>query len=435
MSIQSIMLVALGFLVSALLTLFIAPAFWSRAVRLTTRRIKETLPISDVEIRADKDKLRAEFAMTVHRLEAKIEQAELKRARHLVDINRRDAAISSLEHELSQVRSVLEEHENARRVLEHTVGDRLPKLDSRLGEARQMLNLRDAEIAALGQSTETHITALSEATAINAQQSAEIDRLSTALTVRGARNQNSMQDSSYDGEVALRSEIEALRAKTRDQASMIARLQHVTTSRPASQENSNRTTGPLLEIVSNTAYDEARAKMERELRETRSKIEDQASEIKTLRAERDALRVTETSDSGDSKVALRARLAGLQIETEQQSEQLNRMRAELAAANERLTQQGAHFMEQLRRLGAGTLPASAQSRHTEIQTPPRLTLAERVAQTRNTPATPPQNDSVNEPTNDAPSNAASRSTSPDAPPPGDANKARLIDRISSLTKA
>ena len=35
-SIQSAMLVALGFLSACLLTLLLAPAFWARAVRLTT---------------------------------------------------------------------------------------------------------------------------------------------------------------------------------------------------------------------------------------------------------------------------------------------------------------------------------------------------------------------------------------------------------------
>ena len=44
LSIQSIMLVALGFLTAALLALTFAPAFWSRAVRLTTQRIKERDP-------------------------------------------------------------------------------------------------------------------------------------------------------------------------------------------------------------------------------------------------------------------------------------------------------------------------------------------------------------------------------------------------------
>ena len=51
LSIQSIMLVALGFLTATLLALTFAPAFWSRAVRLTTQRIKERLPVTETEIR------------------------------------------------------------------------------------------------------------------------------------------------------------------------------------------------------------------------------------------------------------------------------------------------------------------------------------------------------------------------------------------------
>ena len=128
----------------------IAPAFWSRAVRLTTRRITETLPIQKLEIRADKDRLRAEYAMTVHRLETRIEQTELKRARYLIDLNRRDATIIDSKMTSTKFAPILEEHENARRVLEHTVADQLPKLDSRLGEARRSDQERDTEISNLG---------------------------------------------------------------------------------------------------------------------------------------------------------------------------------------------------------------------------------------------------------------------------------------------
>ena len=87
------MLVALGFLAATLLALIIAPAFWSRAVRLTTQRIKDTLPISEQEIRADKDRLRAEYAIRVHKLEMRVEQASLQKARQLIEINRRDGTV------------------------------------------------------------------------------------------------------------------------------------------------------------------------------------------------------------------------------------------------------------------------------------------------------------------------------------------------------
>ena len=97
MSIQTAMLVALGFLAASLLGLLLASAFWSRAVRLTTIRIKQSMPVSESEIKADRDRLRAEYAIKVHKLETQLDQAKLERARHLIDINRRDASISALE--------------------------------------------------------------------------------------------------------------------------------------------------------------------------------------------------------------------------------------------------------------------------------------------------------------------------------------------------
>ena len=67
-TIQSGMLVGLGFLAASLLSLLIAPLFWARAVRLTSRRIKESMPVSEIEIRADKDRIRAEYAIKVHKM-------------------------------------------------------------------------------------------------------------------------------------------------------------------------------------------------------------------------------------------------------------------------------------------------------------------------------------------------------------------------------
>ena len=62
------MYVALGFLLASLLALIVAPAFWRRAVRLTKRRIEMTMPMSASDIQADKDQLRAEFAIELRRV-------------------------------------------------------------------------------------------------------------------------------------------------------------------------------------------------------------------------------------------------------------------------------------------------------------------------------------------------------------------------------
>ena len=111
------MFVSLGFLCALLLGFVVAPAFWSRAVRLTTERMRASLPLTEQEIKADRDRLRAESAIRVHQLTAKIEQARLYDARQKVEINRRDGTISSLERRLQLIETEREGSENARRVL------------------------------------------------------------------------------------------------------------------------------------------------------------------------------------------------------------------------------------------------------------------------------------------------------------------------------
>src|SRR5262245_49542726 len=134
-----VMLVTLGFLLAALLTVFLSPLYRRRVSRLTTEAIKRSMPLTEAEIRADKDQLRAEYAIRIHKLEMKVEEAAEVSARQMVELNRRDAVISGLETEVSHQRTVLEEHENARRVLEQTIMDRLPKVEHRLAEARKLL--------------------------------------------------------------------------------------------------------------------------------------------------------------------------------------------------------------------------------------------------------------------------------------------------------
>ncbi len=81
-------------------------------------RSSSTMPLTSQEIAADKDRLRARFALTIHRLERKVEEATHSAAKQMVEINRRDAGISALEGDAQRLRTSLDEHENARRVLE-----------------------------------------------------------------------------------------------------------------------------------------------------------------------------------------------------------------------------------------------------------------------------------------------------------------------------
>ena len=139
-TIQSAMLITLGFLAASLLALLFAPLFWRRAVRLTTRRMKEAMPLTEAEIQADKDRLRAEHAVRVHRLESQAEQVQMAMARQKIDLSRRDSDINALQGALERLQSELEEAQNARRVLEQTVSERLPRVEHRLSEARRLIS-------------------------------------------------------------------------------------------------------------------------------------------------------------------------------------------------------------------------------------------------------------------------------------------------------
>jgi hypothetical protein len=100
--IESIMLVGLGFLLAGLLALMLAPLVHERAVRLTTRSILAARPLSMAEIQADKDHLRAEFAMSTKRLEASVENLKAKTTCQLAEIAKKTDAINRLKVELDK---------------------------------------------------------------------------------------------------------------------------------------------------------------------------------------------------------------------------------------------------------------------------------------------------------------------------------------------
>ena len=71
--IEQAMMFALGFAFCGLLALALLPAFWRRAMRLSARRVHMQVPLSMDEILAERDLLRAEFAVTQRRLEQRLE--------------------------------------------------------------------------------------------------------------------------------------------------------------------------------------------------------------------------------------------------------------------------------------------------------------------------------------------------------------------------
>jgi predicted nucleic acid-binding Zn-ribbon protein len=175
------MYVALGFLLASLLALMVAPAFWKRAVRLTRRRVEMTMPMSAADIQADKDQLRAEFAIELRRVEVALEKAKDKAARELVEANKRRVEISEINTELESIKGRLNEKHNANRVLEQTIRRRLPELEGRLKAAKEAMAELEAANAELRNTAGAQAEALKLARSTLSSQRGDIDQLRGAL--------------------------------------------------------------------------------------------------------------------------------------------------------------------------------------------------------------------------------------------------------------
>jgi hypothetical protein len=90
------MLLGIGFLTAGLLMATLAPLIHERAVRLTVRRLSAKRPRWMIDRRAHEDQLRAQFAVTVRRLETAMEDAHAKAASQLCDAARKSAEINQL---------------------------------------------------------------------------------------------------------------------------------------------------------------------------------------------------------------------------------------------------------------------------------------------------------------------------------------------------
>jgi DNA repair exonuclease SbcCD ATPase subunit len=183
--INALMFGALGFFLGCLLALMLAPPLWNRAVKLTTRKLEATMPMSLNDIQADKDQLRAEFAIELRKVEVALEKAKEKATRELIETNKRRVEIAVLNTDLATVKGQLQENENANRVLQQTIKRRLPDLDTRLKAAKKAL----AELEQVNGELRTTVASQSDAlktarTTLHNQRS-DIERLRMALEAGG----------------------------------------------------------------------------------------------------------------------------------------------------------------------------------------------------------------------------------------------------------
>ncbi|QND56404.1 hypothetical protein [Mesorhizobium huakuii] len=148
--VQSVLFFALGFLCAGFLALIVAPAVWRRAVALTRRRIEASIPLTQAEIQADKDRVRAEYAMATRRLEMNVKALREKAAEQLVEINRGREALKGLAIERTDKNQALAELGAKNEALRQRE-EELHQLSERLKETERKLEKRALELEKLEQ--------------------------------------------------------------------------------------------------------------------------------------------------------------------------------------------------------------------------------------------------------------------------------------------
>jgi chromosome segregation ATPase len=170
--IEPVMYLGIGFLVAALLGLLLVPLVHNRAVRLTVKRLEAATPLSITEIRADKDQLRAEFAMSTRRLEMSVEKMKTKTTTQLAELGKKSDAINQLKKELGEKTATifaLEARDRTLRDQLRATEEEFQIKSASLREAERQLADKESELTKLlGELGERSLVADSQRTEIAA---------------------------------------------------------------------------------------------------------------------------------------------------------------------------------------------------------------------------------------------------------------------------
>jgi chromosome segregation ATPase len=245
---QSILFFILGFLCSGFLALMVAPAIWRRAVTLTRRRIEASVPLSLAEIQAEKDRMRAEMAMTIRRLEMSVKSLREKAAAQAVEIGRGHEELKRLSRERDERNDGLSQSETKAGELEAELKrhhERSQDLAGKLAEAEEALKTKTLELERVSRLyDEASFDASSRQIELVARES-EVENLSGELTeLRAVRTQAEQRRQQMEAEIrssrqALEEEKQRADRLERENARLAASL-----DQPAQASNAGPEDGP-----------------------------------------------------------------------------------------------------------------------------------------------------------------------------------------------
>lgn len=339
--VQSVLFFVLGFLCAGFVALMIAPAIWRRAVMLTRKRVEGSMPLTLAEIQAEKDRIRAEFAMSTRRLEMSVKSLREKAAEQLVEISRGREALKELALERKDKKQALSELEAKGEDLRQRE-DQLQLVSDRLAQTEHALEKRVLELKKLEHMyDDASFSSSSRQIELVARES-ELQRLADDISVlRGQRKEadRRQQESAAESKAArdalkaekkrtgeLDKKVERLLATLADREDKldrrekeIARLRQKSKSESVENASAVRLVGVqgsqgYAAVKDDDDTQNAIAKLDRDRERLEARLTELARENKKLKTELAAFEASKSEDGDDARrasAALREQMSDL----------------------------------------------------------------------------------------------------------------------------
>lgn len=330
--VQSILFFALGFLCAVFLVSLVAPAVWRRAVTLTRRRFEASMPLTPAEIQAEKDRVRAEYAMTTRRLEMTVKSLQEKAAEQLVEIGRGREALKELaieKKDKNQALSALEAKGAEIRQRE----EELHGLSEKLVQTERALEKRALELEKLEQMYDDASFSSSNRQIELVARESELEKLASDIALLKSQRKEADR---RNQEVAAESKVsrEALKAEKRKAAELDKKVERLLATLADREEKLERREKefarlrerPRQEISTNGAgqavgggedIDKAIARLEGDRERLEGRLTALARENKRLKTDLAAFGAVKPEQAGDARragAALREQMNDLAAE-------------------------------------------------------------------------------------------------------------------------
>jgi chromosome segregation ATPase len=326
--IEPIMYFGIGFLIAALIGLVVIPLVHGRAVRLTMRRLEAATPLSMAEIQADKDQLRAEFAMSTRRLEMSVEQLKGRTTSQLSELSKKTDAINRLKVELGEKTATiyaLEARDKALRDQLRASEEEFVVRSTAVQDAERALNDKQSELAKM-------MSELDDRSVLADSQKVEIIALKTQIEALKERLSDA-EKAVRDTEDRVAHERVELKEATGQLSSERGKVENLG-RRVSELEQQLIAQSTEAEMLGRRAHD-----LETRLTEQSKALSESDFERTQLREQMNGARKTEADlraaiseingKTGSATETLRAEKAQLQAELQRANEERARLAAEI----------------------------------------------------------------------------------------------------------